>query len=63
MAYINHPLLGDVVYSSGKNKYGFTSQALHAKILGFIHPSTGKYMEFDSELPTEFQEMLKTLRK
>ena len=58
MAYINHPLLGDTVYSSGKNKYGFTGQALHAKILGFIHPSTGKYMEFSSSLPEEFQKLL-----
>ena len=58
MAYINHPLLGDEVYSSGKNKYGFTGQALHAKILGFIHPSTGKYMEFSSNLPEEFQKLL-----
>jgi len=58
MAYINHPLLGDTVYSSGKNKYGFTGQALHAKILGFIHPSTGKYMEFSSNLPEDFQKLL-----
>ena len=58
MAYINHPLLGDTVYSSGKNKYGFNGQALHAKILGFIHPSTGKYMEFSSNLPVEFQKLL-----
>ena len=58
MAYINHPLLGDAVYSSGKNKYGFSGQALHAKILGFIHPSTGKYMEFSSNLPEEFEKLL-----
>lgn len=58
MAYIGHPLLGDGVYSSGKNKYGFTGQALHAKILGFIHPSTGKYMEFSSNLPQEFEKLL-----
>ena len=58
MAYINHPLLGDTVYSSGKNKYGFNGQALHAKILGFIHPSTGKYMEFSSNLPEEFEKLL-----
>ena len=36
MSYIGHPLLGDEVYSNGKNKYGFKGQALHAKILGFI---------------------------
>ena len=58
MAYIGHPLLGDTVYSSGKNKYGFVGQALHAKILGFIHPSTGEYMEFSSNLPEEFEKLL-----
>ena len=58
MTYIGHPLLGDSVYSSGKNKYGFTGQALHAKILGFIHPSTGKYMEFSSNPPEEFEKLL-----
>jgi len=58
MTYIGHPLLGDSVYSSGKNKYGFIGQALHAKTLGFIHPSTGKYMEFSSNLPEEFDKLL-----
>lgn len=58
MMYIGHPLLGDVVYSSGKNKYGFQGQALHAKTLGFIHPSSGKYMEFSSNLPEEFEKLL-----
>lgn len=58
MAYIGHPLLGDNVYSNGKNKYGFVGQALHAKILGFIHPSTGEYMEFSSNLPEEFEKLL-----
>jgi len=58
MTYIGHPLLGDAVYSSGKNKYGFQGQALHAKTLGFIHPSTGKYMEFSSNLPEEFDKLL-----
>lgn len=58
MSYIGHPLLGDTVYSNGKNKYGFVGQALHAKILGFIHPSTGEYMEFSSNLPEEFEKLL-----
>ena len=58
MSYIGHPLLGDSVYSNGKNKYGFVGQALHAKILGFIHPSTGEYMEFSSNLPEEFERLL-----
>jgi len=58
MSYIGHPLLGDEVYGNGKNKYGFEGQALHAKILGFIHPRTGEYMEFSSTLPEEFLELL-----
>ena len=58
MSYIGHPLLGDSVYSNGKNKYGVVGQALHAKILGFIHPSTGEYMEFSSNLPEEFERLL-----
>ncbi len=36
---------------------------LHAKIIGFIHPETGQYMEFDSELPLYYQEILEKLRK
>ena len=58
MSSIGHPLLGDEVYGNGKNKYGFKGQALHAKVLGFIHPSTNEYMEFRSELPIEFQKLL-----
>ena len=58
MSSIGHPLLGDEVYGSGKNKYGFKGQALHAKVLGFIHPSTNEYIEFSSELPLEFQKLL-----
>jgi len=58
MSYIGHPLIGDDVYGNGKNKYGFVGQALHAKILGFIHPSTSEYMEFSSPLPLEFQKLL-----
>ncbi len=54
MASINHPLLGDRVYGPGKNPYGARSQMLHAQTLGFIHPVTGKYMEFFREPPGEF---------
>ena len=61
MASIGHPLLGDLVYGSGKNPYHLQGQALHAKILGFIHPGTGKYMEFDAPLPDYFVELLEKL--
>lgn len=61
MAYINHPLLGDSLYGP-KNSYpGVATQALHARKLGFIHPSTGNYMEFESQLPEEFQSLLAKL--
>lgn len=60
MAYIGHPLLGDPLYGPRKGMSGLTGQVLHAKELGFVHPITGEYMEFDSELPTEF---VKTLKK
>ena len=59
MAYIGHPLLGDPLYGPRKGMSGVTGQVLHAKELGFVHPITGKYMEFDSELPTEFVKALK----
>ena len=54
MAHINHPLLGDQVYGPKKKILGIESQMLHAKVLGFIHPTTGVYMEFDSDLPEDF---------
>ncbi len=62
MAHIRHPLLGDTLYGPKKAPYGAESQMLHAKILGFLHPATGEYMEFESDLPEEFKEVLKKLR-
>lgn len=61
MAYINHPLLGDSLYGPKKSYPGVHTQALHARKLGFIHPSTGNYMEFESQLPKEFQSLLAKL--
>lgn len=61
MAYINHPLLGDGVYGPKKKAMGIETQMLHAKLLGFKHPRTGKYMEFDSQLPNEFLNTIKKL--
>ena len=59
-AYIGHPVYGDDVY--GKAVKGIEGQCLHAKKVGFIHPATKEYMEFDSELPDYFQAVLKKLR-
>lgn len=61
MSSIGHPLLGDDVYGSGKSPYNLTGQTLHARVLGFIHPSTKKYMEFEAPLPEYFQNVLKDL--
>lgn len=63
MAYKKHPLVGDQVYGPDRKVPGAESQMLHAKVLGFVHPSTGKYMEFVSELPEEFTRLLEKLRK
>ncbi|HML38006.1 MAG TPA: RluA family pseudouridine synthase [Bacillota bacterium] len=61
MAHINHPLLGDAVYGPKKKALGVETQMLHAKLLGFRHPRTGEYMEFDSPLPQEFAAVIKKL--
>ena len=60
---INHPLVGDPVYGPKNSKIKLNGQALHAKKLGFIHPKTKEYIEFDSELPDYFQKLLEKLRK
>jgi len=60
-AYIGHPVLGDDVY--GKPFKGLEGQCLHAKKIGFVHPETEEYMEFDSELPQYFTAVLNRLRK
>lgn len=59
-AYIGHPVLGDEVY--GKPFKGLEGQCLHAKRIGFIHPTTKEYMEFDSELPDYFIKILNKLK-
>lgn len=63
MAYLHHPLLGDQVYGPKKPILGVSTQMLHAKILGFQHPATGKHLEFDSPLPEEFAQVLSRLRE
>ncbi|MGI6117927.1 MAG: RluA family pseudouridine synthase [Bilifractor sp.] len=61
-SHIHHPVLGDTVYGPAKQPVkGLTGQTLHAMTLGFIHPSTGKYMEFSAPLPDYFQELLEKL--
>lgn len=57
MAYIGHPVLGDDVY--GKPFKGIEGQCLHAGKIGFVHPVTYEYMEFESELPQYFHDVLR----
>lgn len=59
-AYLGHPILGDDVY--GKPYKGCKGQCLHARKIGFIHPSSGEYMEFSSDLPEYFEKLLNSLR-
>ena len=54
MASIGHPLLGDTVYGGEKNAHGLQGQTLHAMTLGFIHPTTGEYLEVSAPLPEYF---------
>ncbi len=61
MKHIGHPVVGDDVYGSKTNKFLLNGQLLHSKSIGFVHPSTGEYMEFESELPDYFQKVLKII--
>lgn len=61
MASIGHPLLGDEIYGTPSKQYKLQGQCLHAKILGFSHPSTGKYIETDASLPRYFEHLLTIL--
>lgn len=63
LSYIGHPLIGDPVYGRKKQQYAFNGQALHAKLLGFVHPGTGEYVEFEAEPPEEFNQLLEQLRQ
>ncbi len=60
MRYIDHPVVGDPLYGP-KKVIGDHGQFLHAKTLGFQHPKTGEFLEFDSPLPDYFVEFLNTL--
>lgn len=61
-AQIRHPVLGDTVYGPARQPVkGLTGQTLHAMTLGFIHPTTGKYMEFTAPLPDYFEKLLHAL--
>lgn len=62
MAEIGYPVVGDMLYSNGKNEFGVQGQMLHAKSLDFCHPITGKAMHLEAPLPKYFEEVLNKLR-
>ncbi|WP_174733859.1 RluA family pseudouridine synthase [Mesobacillus harenae] len=62
MKYIGYPLAGDPKYGP-KKTISLDGQALHAEVLGFDHPRTGEYMEFDAPPPQNFLDLLDSLRK
>lgn len=63
MASIGHPVLGDEVYGPKSCPFHLEGQCLHAKLLGFIHPRSSEYVEFDSSYPEYFEKLLEKLRK
>ena len=63
LAQIGYPIIGDDTYSNGKNEWGIQGQCLHAKSLEFTHPTTGKKMYVEAEMPEYFNEILEKLEK
>ena len=63
LASLGHPVAGDMIYGVKNEKVPFTGQCLHARKIGFIHPTSGKYMEFVSPLPDYFEQFLTKLRR
>jgi len=63
MKYIGHSVVGDDVYGKEDKKFGLNGQLLHSKSIGFVHPVTKEYLEFDSELPDYFKKVLEKLEK
>lgn len=69
MASIGHPVMGDEVYGANRTRFEkqeaklISGQCLHAKRIGFVHPTTGEFLRFDSELPEYFTELLRLLRE
>lgn len=62
LSQIGFPVIGDEIYSNGKNEFGVKGQLLHAKSLNFKHPTTGKEMYLEAELPEEFMNVLQKIK-
>lgn len=63
MAEIGYPIVGDEVYSNGRNPFNVKGQMLHAKELEFVHPTTKKSVKFEAPLPEYFENILEELNK
>jgi 23S rRNA pseudouridine1911/1915/1917 synthase len=63
LSHIGYPVIGDYIYSNGKNEFGVVGQCLHAKQLEFNHPITEKITKLEAPLPEYFEEILKNLDK
>ena len=63
MAYLGHPVAGDAVYGPKKVITALHGQCLHARVIGFVHPRDGRYMEITSELPVYFTDYLNQLKR
>lgn len=63
MSYMHHPIVGDEVYGKKDPKFKVTGQMLHARLLGFKHPTTNEYVEFESEIPEYFKDILDALER
>lgn len=63
MSSIGYPIMGDSVYGRANKKYNLKGQVLHAKTLGFVHPKTGEYVEFDGGIPEYFANLIENLRQ
>lgn len=61
LAHIGYPVIGDYIYSNGKNEFGIVGQCLHARYLEFKHPITGKDMKLEAPLPEYFEKVLQEL--
>ena len=61
MSEIGYPIVGDMVYSNGKNEFGVEGQMLHAKSLDFKHPITGKQMHLEADIPKYFKDIIENL--
>ena len=62
LAEIGYPVVGDYIYSNGKNPFGVKGQCLHAAELEFKHPVTNKEMKLEAPLPEYFEDIIKTLK-